>query len=533
MKKPTASPSKASSPAKSTNGKAKTKFEIKKPEYTAVKPKPVSQLAESSAPKQKPKSSPGKKQKQSDDPWPPAFKEFLNKVLKIATEKVPDAKLRDEFENQYLVKALQNFIDGKDLWKEDWARKDPLEFVTVRLNKFNQERKGRLASAKRKVPETRDFSPTPSSPRSDKMDVDDEELLKRQKRAKRFADDHEAFHQEKRKASASSRRTQREYVDLHKDLIPEWDSNTLVGTCQTLEKPYLRLTEAPKPEQVRPLPVLKKAFARLKQKWKNEGNYTYICDQLKSLRQDMVVQRIRNEFAAHVYETHARIALEKGDLGEYNQCQTQLKQIYEKGIQGGPNSANEFTAYQILYMIYTKNSRDINQVLSTITPSQKSHKYIIHALQVRSAVASNNYHRLFKLYLTAPNMGSYLMDQFLERERFRGLKSICKAYRPHVPFSFVAQELGFEGISELKKFISEAIHSVQKSEAEHGNHYSAPEIVHPASYPSSPPPRKSKKSDKKKKVKGTDSEIVELMNTKDLYFWIDKKLGSYAKVGNL
>jgi SAC3 family protein LENG8/THP3 len=91
----------------------------------------------------------------------------------------------------------------------------------------------------------------------------------------------------------------------------DWNDFAIVGTCAELEKPYLRLTSAPDPSTVRPLQILKKTLEMLKSRWRKEHNYTFICDQFKSLRQDLTVQRIKNEFTVKVYETHSRIAIEK------------------------------------------------------------------------------------------------------------------------------------------------------------------------------------------------------------------------------
>lgn len=61
-----------------------------------------------------------------------------------------------------------------------------------------------------------------------------------------------------------------------------------------------------------------------------------------------------------VYETHARIALQFYDLNEYNQCQTQLKELYILLTQAqlktgtsnseifGVKNQNEFVAYCII-----------------------------------------------------------------------------------------------------------------------------------------------------------------------------------------
>ncbi|KAK7957083.1 uncharacterized protein PG986_006305 [Apiospora aurea] len=196
--------------------------------------------------------------------------------------------------------------------------------------------------------------------------------------------------------------------------------------------------------------ILHQTLDLLKKKWRKENNYNYICDQFKSLRQDLTVQRIKNEFTVSVYEIHARIALEKGDLGEYNQCQTQLRALYASGIKG---NAVEFKAYRILYFIHTANRTALNDAIADLTTADKEERAIKHALEVRSALALGNYHRFFQLYLDVPNMGAYLMDMFVKRERLAALANMCKAYKPDFKLRFITEELAFESDAEAAQFI--------------------------------------------------------------------------------
>lgn len=229
-------------------------------------------------------------------------------------------------------------------------------------------------------------------------------------RKKRFEDNHSGFMSPQPFASAQA--------------DPPIPQGPVIGRCQELEKRYFRLTSAPNPDVIRPLPILQKTLELLKKKWRKENNYSYICDQFKSLRQDLTVQHIKTEFTVNVYEIHARIALEKGDLGEYNQCQTQLRTLYSQCLGGHPE---EFKAYRILYFVHTCNRVDMNDVLADLTPAEKKDPAVKHALDTRSALALGNYHRFFQLYLETPNMGAYLMDMFVTRERLAALTTICRA----------------------------------------------------------------------------------------------------------
>jgi hypothetical protein len=201
--------------------------------------------------------------------------------------------------------------------------------------------------------------------------------------------------------------------------------------------------------------VLEQTFKLLRKKWRKEANYSYICEQFKSMRQDLTVQRIQNEFTVKVYETHARIALEKGDIGEYNQCQTQLKYLYEQGVDG---CEDEFLAYRILYMLFSRNQSDLNAMMEEMCDIGLNNQAecVQHALMVRSSLAKGNYHKFFRLYENAPNMGGYLIDQFANRERIDSLIVICKAYKMSIPLSYIAKELSFDSVSRLLRFLNES-----------------------------------------------------------------------------
>jgi hypothetical protein len=137
--------------------------------------------------------------------------------------------------------------------------------------------------------------------------VDEEALRKEQRRTRFEQEQKDALERMKKRQTSPPRR---QLKDLNLETL-EWNDLVIIGTCAELEKPYLRLTTRPDPSTVRPEKILKKTLELLKQKWKKERNYTYACDQFKSLRQDLTVQRIKNEFTVEVYETHSRIAIEK------------------------------------------------------------------------------------------------------------------------------------------------------------------------------------------------------------------------------
>ena len=267
-----------------------------------------------------------------------------------------------------------------------------------------------------------------------------------------------------------------------------------------IEKPYFRLTTYVKPENVRPIEVLVKSLAYIKSKYYQEEDFEWANEQLKSVRQDITVQRLRNRFVLDVYETHARILLEHGDLSEFNQCQTMIRYLTSSGVDPEdaglvdssgnypppsvtPSSSNndtdddattaealvqseeaadEFRAYHVIYSLVQDSWEDLTRALIRVRDIVRGHEGDVscnkttcsrHSLEVVKSVVHNDYRSFFKLYQSAPHMSAYLMDFLVKRMREKAYERIIAAYRPTICVEYFRGTLCFHDMEETRLFL--------------------------------------------------------------------------------
>ncbi|CEQ41195.1 SPOSA6832_02902 [Sporobolomyces salmonicolor] len=427
--------------------------------------------------------------------WPPDLKQFVNETFAKCTD-ANRAAVEAE-----LKRAIYTAFSKNELWTTDWKNLKLERGAIIRamltLAAAGVSSRDSLHPGKKRkafVPSTpASYGVTPHPGTED---------ARREERAKRFkqqngGEDGVAGSLASRMGSGGrlvqggvhsygvySGSATPELEAVYDPNVIDWDQHTIVGTSTKLEKPYLRLTsvrtitlaarsvsltclplQLPDPKTIRPLAVLKETLNLLKNKWREESNYNYICDQFKSMRQDLIVrmrllvcrcsqtnivQRITNDFTVQVYEIHARIALEKGDLGEFNQCQSRLRHLYRQGLNGHPL---EFLGYRILYLLFSRNRAELNTTLAELTPEETRDISVSHALAVRHAVSQGNYTKFFRLFNAAPKMGAYVMDHFVPRERVTALVTMCKAYL-QIPLTLVTSQLSFDSDQEAHDFLA-------------------------------------------------------------------------------
>ncbi|GAV56201.1 hypothetical protein ZYGR_0BA01070 [Zygosaccharomyces rouxii] len=286
--------------------------------------------------------------------------------------------------------------------------------------------------------------------------ISKEEAERRRKRAERFG----TPKQNQKNGSGRGVDEEENFANLNSISTKshKFDKNKrIVGKCQNLEKPYLRLTSEPNPEVVRPLSVLKKTYNMLMKKYEGqEASYQYLCDQFKSMRQDLRVQILENQFTVKVYQSHARIALENGDIGEFNQCQSRLITLFEL-----PNIKHscleEFTSYRVLYYILTEDHGAITSLrlkLMTENFSVLKHPLVQKAFQLAKSQLVGDYHNFMRIHSSMEGLGKKLVDMFIGKEKLKSLLIICRSYN-QIPLEFLQKEFQFQDVESIIGFLSD------------------------------------------------------------------------------
>jgi hypothetical protein len=105
--------------------------------------------------------------------------------------------------------------------------------------------------------------------------------------------------------------------------------------------------------------------------------------------------------------------------------------------------------YVVLYFEVPTSNRstpfaELNLYVGQLTPRQKADPAVRHALGVQRALSTGNYHALFGMYINAPNMGAYIMDHFIDRERVKALIVMTKASVVCLPRLFDTEGLSID-----------------------------------------------------------------------------------------
>ncbi|KAF8517983.1 SAC3/GANP/Nin1/mts3/eIF-3 p25 family-domain-containing protein [Hysterangium stoloniferum] len=380
------------------------------------------------------------------------FPDALRRWVEVQMGKMDNSNRQEATEE--MKKVIQQHSVAGDMWTFDWS--------TLKLQSLEPK-----SSLKRKFQvEASSSKKGKKALKGSNYALDTEDEIAKAKRARRFEREHEIERQRARNGGVGFRveseplfppynHSTGQITQGVSDLslepgydpnVIDWDRYTIVGKSNNLFKDYLRLTTEPNPNDIRPLNVLTLTLKELKRIWREKNDYKFINNQFKSLRQDLTVQRIKNEFTVLVYEIHARMALEAGDMVEYNQCQGMLRHLYDLGL---PGSFHEFLAYRILSMVHGRNKSEMNLLVGQLTKEQKAVPAVRHALEVSKALTRNNYHAFFHLFASAPNMGGYIMDHFVEEKRVQALMTMCKAYMT-LPLSFIEKQLSYDSLSAAR-----------------------------------------------------------------------------------
>ncbi|CAJ1406074.1 unnamed protein product [Effrenium voratum] len=208
----------------------------------------------------------------------------------------------------------------------------------------------------------------------------------------------------------------------------------------------MRFSEAPRPEEVRPLPVLREAFKKTREKWTKDQDWSYVGEMLRSIRQDLTIQMLRDIFVVEVHEYWAQLALEVGDFKQFDQAAVQLQAYYaDPTLEKGATKLNEVLAWRLLYLTVegegiatTEFLRRNAQRLDFSVPvvklawrlrraiSQRCHTKAMHMLAPPKTEGQTGEDDV------PPVLPESLRAELLRRVKLAQLMEVCKAVRENM-----------------------------------------------------------------------------------------------------
>jgi hypothetical protein len=234
------------------------------------------------------------------------------------------------------------------------------------------------------------------------------------------------------------------------------DKPTLVGTSTALEKQYLRLTgdSDMDPSTFRPLAVLKDSFAYCMEKYAQLGSYEYIEEQLRSIRQDLMVQHITDPFCTTVYESHARLAIEHEDWPNFNQAMDQLDGLYLTSRFGSFDQLCEFSCWRILYLIGVDDLSGLYQFIPRLPANVANSEPVQFAFEAWTVAVGGEWTKFLTLMKEAEPLRARVMSIKAKAIRIDGANCIQGAARA-LSLEDYRQLLAFDTEEETQAFLVE------------------------------------------------------------------------------
>ena len=244
-----------------------------------------------------PAGSLGIKEKKTE--WPPSLMDYISRAFSAC---------RNDKEKDKTEKYLKNLLNGRlksgSAYEIDWESEPLPKDIFTDKNKEDKHREKNTARDCMFDPNRKDGrNRTPTPERGTQV----RKMTKAEKKAKKrgaiagLTNDQDGWEVEdpmegvrkaardiRFKSEENERARQKRIVPLSLQLgamegprVFDPTKAKIIGTSNLVFKPFLRLTTAPEPWEVRTRSQLPKSFAAVINKWKDEHNYKWACEQLK------------------------------------------------------------------------------------------------------------------------------------------------------------------------------------------------------------------------------------------------------------